>query len=193
MLLLSAAKLYKPGPVLSIGVLDYSSIGKGSAIAARMGITNTGRTAIKCTPLNGGGAWVSTEAESWSGRTSRHIRGWPLIVGAHVLLKPGSYTFVTIPLPPDTLRWQFSFKIRAASLSETVANALPPKWGSKRYPICARLLSNREGPEQEITTGVFEISFNGPLVIDGWTPPQFGSEPLWRCLTQQGAESPLAK
>jgi hypothetical protein len=175
LLLLSAAKPYKPGPVLSIGVLGYGSIGKGPAIAARMG------------------AWVSTEVESWSGKTSRRISGLPLTFVAHVLLKPGSYTIVTLPLPPDTLRWQFSFKIRAASLSETVANALPPWWGSKLYPICAHLLSNRDGPEQEITTGVFEISVHGPLVIDGWTPPQFGSAPLWPGLTQQGAESPLAK
>jgi hypothetical protein len=44
------------------------------------------------------------------------------------LLGPGSNAVFTVVLPPDTLRWQAGFRVRAASLRELAAWNLKSKW-----------------------------------------------------------------
>jgi hypothetical protein len=58
-------------------------------------------------------------------------------------------------LPPDCLRWQVGCKIREASLRDRVASTLSSKWRNRLDLLC-QLLPNREGPELEVCSGVFE-------------------------------------
>jgi len=50
-------------------------------------------------------------------------------------------------------------------------------------PLCVRLLSDKEGREQEIRSGLFESPHNEPPAMDGVMPLVFGSDALWPSAT----------
>jgi hypothetical protein len=163
-------------PPISIGVFSYDSWGKGPSLTVRIGITNTGRTAIRYNQVNFSGDAV-LRTESRKGWTIRDIGPLAMLPLMRALLRPGSNTSAFISLPSNTLRWQVSYHVRAASLRDRVVSRIPAKWHGRLYPLCKRWLSDKEGPEKEIASDVFEC----PSVLkisNDEGPPIFDSDPF---------------
>jgi hypothetical protein len=145
-------------PAITIGVREYKS-----SVAVILEITNTGRTTIRYSPGNfDPDAWV--QAVSQKGWTSRRSIG-PLagMVSMSALLRPGSNTFALIVLPRDTLRWQVGYKVRAASLRRRVQSRMPAKLWNALRPFLERILSDKEGPEREVVSPVFDCPHSQPF------------------------------
>jgi hypothetical protein len=142
-------------PLISIGVLS-SRWGKPPSFSVRVGITNTGSTTIRYNQMNfDANAWVRTKSRSgWATRDIGPLTGLPWMPA---LLRPGSNTYAIILLPPDTVRWQVGYRIRTASLRDRVTSRIPGKRLSRLRPLCERFLSSREGPEQQIRSGLFHL------------------------------------
>jgi hypothetical protein len=164
-------------PSIAIGVLSYR--GSRSAVV-RVGITNLGHAAIRYNEPNfDPDAWLLTVSRSGLAiRDVGPVNGRP----KRALLQPGSNTVAFVWLPPDTLRWRVAYKVRHASLRQRVESAVPGKWRSLLYPLCDHLLSDREGPEQEIQSSRFEC----PPTVDGGMGILFGSETFWPAATEAG-------
>ena len=176
-------------PSISVTILGYTM--HGNRLCARVSLTNLGRSSV-C--YNEGGLAVGFDmfntsrskgrasvsyiagdlagpdgwlgAESSRGWTQREIGG---VILSPRLLQPGSNTIFTIVLPPDTLRWQAGFRVRAASLRELAAWNLRSKWFARIWPLFRLVLPDNKGPEQEIRTALFEL----PLVL---APPDMRHE-----------------
>jgi len=163
-------------PSISIGVLSYDLWGKGPAFSVRLGVTNTSRTTIRYNQLNfSGDALLRTESQR--GWTTRDIGPGAVFPLMPALLPPGSNAPAFILLPADTLRWQIRYPVRAASPRDRVMSRLPPKWRGRLRPLCERVFSAKEGPEQQIASDVFEL----PLVLrarSDETPAHFDSDPF---------------
>lgn len=142
-------------PTISIGVLSYDISYKGPFVPALVGLTNTSGATIRCDNLTlNGDAWVRVETVSgWAVRTLDPTAVVSLLPG---WLRPGSNTSARLLLPPETLRWQVGCKVRTASMRDSLLSKLPAKWRNRLHPLCERLLSGKEGPKQEMTSGVFE-------------------------------------
>jgi hypothetical protein len=166
-------------PSIAIGVLNY---GRESRGFVHVGITNLGYAALKYKDYTfDPNAWVLTVS-----RTGIATRGIGVADGGmRRLLWPGSNTVASIRLPPDTLTWRVAYKVRNASLRQRVESAVPNKWRSLLYPLC-RLLSDREGPEQEIQSGRFERPHSEPPTVDGGMGLLFGSDTFWPAATEAG-------
>ena len=166
-------------PIIAIGVLNY---GRESSGFVHVGITNLGHAAIRYSEFTfDPSGWVLTISRTGIatrgiGVTDLRMRG---------LLRPGSNTIASIRLPPDTLGWRVAYKVRNASLRQRVESAVPNEWRSLLYPLC-RLLSDREGPEQEIQSGRFERPHNEPPTMDGGMGLLFGSDTFWPAATEAG-------
>ncbi len=143
-------------PAISVTILGYTK--QGDLLCVRVSLANLGRASVR---YNAGGVfgpdgWLG--AESSRGWTQREIGG---VILSPRLLQPGSNAVFTIVLPPDTLRWQAGFRVRAASLRELAAWNLRSKWFARIWPVCRLVLPDNKGPEQEIRTALFEL----PLVL----------------------------
>jgi hypothetical protein len=167
-------------PSIAIGVLSYSGPGNDFV---HVGITNLGLTAIRHSgPIFDPDAWVLTAS-----RTGLATRGVGPVGGGRwprVLLRPGSNTVAYVWLPPGTLRWRVAYRVRHASLRQRVESAVPDKLRSLLYPLCDRLLSDTEGPEQEIQSGRFECPHNEPPTVDGGMGFLFSSDTFWPAATE---------
>ena len=109
-------------PTIAVGVLGYNTWGRGPFHSVRVGITNTGRTAIRYNQMNFAGD-ASLRVESRNGWATRDIGPDALLPLMPALLKPGSNTFAFMLLPEGTLRWQIAYKIQGASLRDRVVLA----------------------------------------------------------------------
>ncbi len=150
----------------------------GRNISVRVGITNTGHVALRYNRINFDGN-AQLRVESQTGWTNRDIGPFALMPYLSAVLNPGEHTEAIILLPAGTLRWQVSYKTQAASFRQRVVASLPSKWFPRLYPLCKRFLSDREGPDREITSAVFECPQHERVALPDWTPPPFGSDPLW--------------
>jgi len=151
-------------PAISVTILGYTK--QGDLLCARVSLANLGRASVSYNEggLAGPDGWLG--AESSRGWTLREIGGAIL---SRRLLQPGSNAVFTIVLPPDTLRWQAGFRVRAASLRELAAWNLRSKWFARIWPLFRLVLPDNKGPEQEIRTALFEL----PLVL---APPDMRHE-----------------
>ena len=176
-------------PAISVTILGYTK--QGDLLCARVSLANLGRASVS---YNEGGLAVGFDAfntsrskgrasvsyklgglagpDGWLGAESS--RGWTLreiggVILSRRLLQPGSNAVFTIVLPPDTLRWQAGFRVRAASLRELAAWNLRSKWFARIWPLFRLVLPDNKGPEQEIRTALFEL----PLVL---APPDMRHE-----------------
>src|SRR5262249_387669 len=155
-------------PAISIDVLSYSPC--ASSVLVRVGITNTCRTALKFNQFNFNEASVRTESlSSWITRTTGPMT---LIPYMPAVLKPGASTLSFITLLPGTLRWQGKYKVRTASLREPIILCIPTKWETLTR-ICQHLLADRDGPEQEIQSGLFECPNLSPPPMEREIRPFF--------------------
>jgi hypothetical protein len=159
---------------MSIGVLNYIW-SETPSLLVRVGLTNIGQATIQYNQLNfGGEAWVRAESASgWAVRDAGLLAACPWYPG---LLAPGSNISAIILLPPDTLRWQIGYKIRTASLRSLVASKIPRAWRNRLDPLCQRFLSGKEGPEEEVSSGLFECPPNFARLGDGEIKFPFDSE-----------------
>lgn len=172
-------------PAIAIGILGYSSWGKGPSLAVSVGITNTGRTTIRYNKINFGGD-ASVRAELQNGWVTRDIGPMALLPWMPALLRPGDKTKANLMLPKGTLRWQVCYRVRGASLRECVASRIPPKWRGRLRPLCERLLSGREGPEREIVSELFDCPRVEPVGLVDGMPPLFDREAFWPAATGAG-------
>ena len=165
-------------PRVSITPISYESwAGNKRNLYVRVAITNTGHIALTYHMVNFcDDAWLRTESASgWSHRVIQPAMALRLAA----VLKPGARTTRLIRLPPDTLRWEVGYSIRAASLRQQVEAALPRIWFLRLYSLCGRFLPDREGPKEAVQSTVFEYPQNEPLAMDG-RPMAFDSEePPW--------------
>jgi hypothetical protein len=188
LVLLSAARAVSR-PRVSITPISYESwVGNKPNLYVRIAITNTGHVALIYNMVNFcDDAWLRTEsARGWTNREIHPAMALPL---ATSVLKPGGRTTRLIRLPPDTLRWQVGYTIRAAGLRQRVLCArayksirittMPPNWLLRLYSLCGPFLPDREGPKQAVQSPVFEYPQNEPVAMNGWTPPAIGSEAAW--------------
>ena len=166
-------------PIIAIGVLDC---GRESNGVVRVGITNRGRAALIYSKYTfDPSAWVLTVS-----RTGIATRGIGVgDVRMRGLLRPGSNTVAYIRLPPDTLRWRVAYKVRNASLRQSIECVVPNKWRDCLYPLCG-LLSDREEPEQEIQSDSFERPLSEPLTVGGGMGLLFGSDTFWPAAREAG-------
>ena len=143
-------------PAISVTILGYTK--QGDLLCVRVSLANLGRASVRYNDgaVFGPDGWLG--AESSRGWTQREIGG---VILSPRLLPPGSNAVFTIGLPPDTLRWQAGFPVRAASLRELAAWNLRSKWFARIWPVCRLVLPDNKGPEQEIRTALFEL----PLVL----------------------------
>ena len=150
----------------------------GRNISVRVGIINAGHVALRYNRINfDGNARLRVESPTgWTNRNIGPLAGLPYL---SAVLKPGERTEAIILLPAGTLRWQVTYKARAASFRQSVVASLPPKWFPRLYPLCKRFLSDREGPDREITSAVFECPQHESVALPDWTPQPFGSDPPW--------------
>jgi hypothetical protein len=151
-------------PAISVSILGYTK--QGDQLCARVSLANSGRASVwyNVGGLAGPGGWLA--AESPNGWHLREIGGsFDAYIGGVILssrlLRPGSNAVSTIVLPPDTLRWEAGFRVRAASLRELAAWNLRSKWFARIWPLCRLVLPDNKGPGQEIRTGPMEL----PLVL----------------------------
>jgi hypothetical protein len=157
-------------PAISIGVLEYRNWGKGPSLSVRLGITNTGRITIRYNQLNFDGRAV-LRTESHRGWTDRDIGPGAVFPWMTALLPRGSNTFAIIALPADTLRWQIKYPVRAACMRDRVMARIPRKWSGRLRPICGQFFSDKEGPEQMISSEVFELPYILRASNDNVPPP----------------------
>lgn len=151
---------------------------EGRNISVRVGITNTGHVALRYNRINFD-ANARLRVESQTGWTNRDIGPFALMPYLSAVLKPSERTEAIILLPGGTLHWQVTYKTRAASFRQRVVASLPSNWFPRLYPLCKRFLSDREGPEREMSSAVFECPQHEPVALPDWTPPPFGSDPPW--------------
>ena len=146
-------------PTISIGVVSYEGRGRnGAASLARLGITNTGRTAICYDPFDFSAGARQLRIESQKGW--RVSSGTGLRVGfleGMFVLRPGAHTTAFVTLPSDARRWQITYRVRSASPRERVLSRIALKWRERLRPFCERHFSGAEGPMEEITSDVFEV------------------------------------
>jgi hypothetical protein len=166
-----------PRARVSMGILSYRTSDNGPVLPVFLGLTNTGPTTIRCdSSFLSGGAWVRVELPGgWAVRALNPIAMVSLLPD---LLRPGSNTSATVLLPPDALRWQVVYRVRTASLRDRVLSRLGSKWRNRLYPLCQRLLSAKEGPEQEMRSSVFECPLSARSLDGGRTSSLFDSNNL---------------
>ena len=146
---------------VSTSVISYDTRGRGS-ISARIGITNTSGTPMRLYIVSfGQDAVVRVESpKGWTTRDIGPMAKLPLLRKSIVaILPPGAGTTTVIQLPPETGRWQITYPVQPASKREAMIAKIPAKWRNSLRPLYTRLFSNKEGPEQEVTSAVFELPY----------------------------------
>lgn len=93
------------------------------------------------------GGWVTRDLKTVSGFVPR----------VFALLPPSSNTFETLIIPRETLCFQVGFKVRKTSLTDRVMSQIPRRWQRVLFPICAKVLSNKEGKDKEVWSDVFVV------------------------------------
>lgn len=164
-------------PAISIGVLSYKPWARTAPdFSVRLGITNTGRITIRYNQVNFSGHAV-LRVESHKGWATRDIGPGAVFGVMSALLSPGSNTTAFILLPSNTRRWQITYQFRAACPRDRIMSKIPAKWRGRFRPLCERLFSGREGPEQEIVSDMFELPY--PMrPSDHEAPPLNDFDPL---------------
>lgn len=137
-------------PVASLTLLSYTNVCNplsyffaGNWLQANIGVKNEGpfSLAYSISPMteNPGPLVKAETTQGW--QTNIYWGMTPYTV----VLRPGETNSFPIFLPTNTIRWKFTFKVRAASLRE-------------QWPI--RFLPDREGLDVIIKSSVFEIGSN---------------------------------
>jgi hypothetical protein len=92
-------------------------------------------------------SWLAIENDDgWSTNYTRGLR----------FLEPGAQMEMLLFLPPGTKRWQVGCSVRAASIQQRVSFALRGKWDGKLRELAREFLPNRQGPDREISSPIFE-------------------------------------
>jgi hypothetical protein len=140
-------------PVLNVMVLGYTNW--HGFLCARVRVTNVGSCSVSYdSAATAPGGWLKTESASgWA------EDGLGAFTGSLVVLDPGSNVVFSAVMPTKTLRWQFGFSVRAASLRERAFWEEQRGWLG-RLPVLGewpRLLPDRRGAEQELRSEIFDL------------------------------------
>jgi len=134
--------------LFSFGVLSYME--QGDAIAAQVILSNKSSSSVTFDPWNFPKPALRVIAETTKGKATYEM-SYNALVGFSVCPK-GSAVF-TIRLPRDTVRWQVSGLVQAATPKRRFLQALrqrsPPKvsnWLLRRLP-----------PDIEVKSGIFKV------------------------------------
>jgi hypothetical protein len=150
-------------PTASLSVISYDTWERNS-YSVRVGITNTSGTTLRFYLVSfGQDAVLRVESsKGWATRDIGRMAKLPFTrTSMGVLLPPGSGTTTIIQLPSDTLRWQLTYPVQAAGKRDRMIAKIPAKWRNSLRPLCKRLFSNRDEPEHNVTSDVFDL----PLVL----------------------------
>jgi hypothetical protein len=140
-------------PAIAISVLGYTNWHE--YVHPRIRLTNRGSSSISYDGrATGPSGWLKVESTN----------GWadePLssMTGATEMLRPGASVVFYTMVPTNTLRWQFGFSVRTASLRERAYFSVPGGWWNRVHPFCEwpRLLPHKTGSDCEIRSQVFEL------------------------------------
>ena len=139
-------------PAIAINVLGYTNW--RDYLCARIRLTNKGNSSVSYdSQATGPSGWMRIQSTNgWADEALSAMAGAPM------LLRPGSSIVFSAVMPTNTLRWQFGFVARTASLRERVFWRVPGGWWNRVYLLreWPRLFPHKTGLEQEVKSDIFE-------------------------------------
>lgn len=160
---------YRPSsvPVGSIVLLDYTNVTiassnrlmRGNWLRARIMFTNEGSTSIEY-------PFFLWDAQTTSGKTNGTTH--PPFTTIYGTLPAHSFAIESAYLPTNTLYWQCTTSVSAASLRLRAFTKLNTFW-DRIYPVSRwvlQLLPNQPGPTVEFKSRLFQVETN----YSGQTP-----------------------